>query len=237
MNGVTDGLTALVRGIVDLAIPPLCTACGEFADSSSRLCDACVRRFDRYDYPVCLQCEQPIFSGHSCPQCGNGTLVLFAFGNYIDPLKEAVHQFKFHGVTGVAGFFAGEITAKFGSDLQLFGAATLIPIPLHLSREHARGFNQALVFASALAEKLKMDVDTETLIRIKKGKPHSRLSDAARAHNIRGAFATTAETPDSDRVILVDDVVTGGHTVREARAELMKAGFDVPAVISIAHGQ
>ena len=109
--------------------------------------------------------------------------------------------------------------------------------PLHPSREHARGFNQAVVFANALGEKLKLDVDTDILTRIKKGKPQSRLSDSARAQNIRGAFAAIADTDDNDTLILVDDVVTGGHTVREARLVLVQAGFNVPAFISIAHGR
>jgi ComF family protein len=237
MSGVIDGLAELVRGVVDLAIPPLCTACGEYTDSSTGLCDVCIRRIDRYEYPVCLQCEQPILSGSVCPQCGKGAMVLLAYGNYVDPLKEAVHQFKFRGVTRVAGFFAQEIVTKFAVEIQSLKPATVVPIPLHPSREHARGFNQAEVFARALAARLDLDMEADLLIRIKKGKPHSRLADAARARNIKGAFAATAETPDSDRIILVDDVVTGGHTVREARSELVKAGFDVPAVISIAHGR
>lgn len=237
MAGIMSGLTELLRGVVDLAIPPLCAACGEYTEAESGLCESCVGKIDRYDYPVCLQCELPIFSGHQCPQCGPDALVLFAFGNYIDPLKEAVHQFKFRGVTRVAGFFANEIAGKFGSEIGAYSPTSLVPIPLHPSREHARGFNQALVFAHALAGNLDLAVDSETLIRIRKGKPHSRLRDAERARNIRGAFATTAESLDSDVVILVDDVVTGGHTVREARAELVRAGFVVPAVISIAHGR
>ena len=237
MAGMLSDLTELINGVVDLAIPPLCASCGEYTDAASGLCDSCVSKIDRYDYPVCLQCEQPIFSGHSCPQCGPDALVLFAFGNYIDPLKEAVHQFKFRGVTGVAGLFAQKIAAVFGAEIQSLSPTELVPIPLHPSREHARGFNQALVFANSLAISLNMAVDFETLIRIKKGKPQSRLSDTARAQNIRGAFSTTAESLDRDIVVLVDDVVTGGHTVREARAELVRAGFEVPAVISIAHGR
>ncbi len=224
-------------GLIDLALPPLCTACGEYSDSPAGFCESCIRRIDRYDYPVCLQCEMPIFSGHFCEQCGKDALVLFAFGNYVDPLREAVHQFKFRGVTRVAGYFAEEIAGKFGSEIVKLAPAMLLPIPLHPSREHARGFNQAAVFAHALGEKLNLEVDTETLIRVKKGKPHSRLAYHARARNIRGAFAAVAESTAHDAVILVDDVVTGGHTVREARSELTRVGFHVPAVISIAHGQ
>jgi len=237
MDGKSKSVAEFFGGLVDLALPPLCTACGEYTESPTGLCDSCIRRIDRYDYPVCLQCEQPIFSGAKCPQCGGETLILFAFGNYVDPLKEAVHQFKFRGVTRVAGYFADEIAARFGPQIGEFNPAKLVPIPLHPSREHARGFNQATVFAEALASRLSISVDTELLIRVKKGKPHSRLSDAARARNIRGVFAVTSESAAEESLLLVDDVVTGGHTVREARSALVQAGFHVPAVISIAHGR
>ncbi|PWB75884.1 hypothetical protein C3F09_01870 [candidate division GN15 bacterium] len=237
MAGAWSGLSELLRGAVDLALPPLCTACGEYTESPTGFCESCIKRIDRYDYPMCLQCEQPIFSGIVCPQCGEEAMVLYAFGNYVDPLKEAVHQFKFRGVTRVAGYFAEEIAARFGAEIGGLAPAVLVPIPLHPSREHARGFNQAEVFAEALGSRLNLAINSEILIRIKKGKPHSRLSDNARARNIRGAFSVIAEEISKDHVILVDDVVTGGHTVREARSELGKAGFHVPAVISIAHGR
>lgn len=237
MDTKANGVGEFLNGLIDLALPPLCTACGEYAESPTGLCESCIRRIDRYDYPVCLQCEQPIFSGQCCPQCGGDALILFAFGNYVDPLKEAIHQFKFRGVTKVAGYFADEIAARFGVPIGEFGPAALLPIPLHPSREHARGFNQAAVFAEALSSRLHLGVDTELLIRVKKGKPHSRLSDAARARNIHGAFAVIAEPTERETAILVDDVVTGGHTVREARSVLVQAGFRVPAVISIAHGR
>jgi len=237
MDGKSKSVAEFFGGLVDLALPPLCTACGEYTESPTGLCDSCIRRIDRYNYPICLQCEQPMFSGAICLQCGGETLILFAFGNYVDPLKEAVHQFKFRGVTRVAGYFADEITGGFGTEISTFKPATLVPIPLHPSREHARGFNQATVFAEALASRLSISVDTELLIRVKKGKPHSRLSDAARARNIRGVFAVTSESAAEESLLLVDDVVTGGHTVREARSALVQAGFHVPAVISIAHGR
>jgi len=237
MDIKSNGVAEFLGGLIDLTIPPLCTACGEYSESPTGLCEFCIRRIDRYDYPLCLQCEQPLFSGRTCPQCGGESLILFAFGNYVDPLKEAVHQFKFRGVTRVAGYFAEELTARFGPQINEFGTVTLVPIPLHPSREHARGFNQAVVFANALSAKLNIEVVTDLLIRVKKGKPHSRLSDSARARNIRGAFAVTTGSATHENLLLVDDVVTGGHTVREARSQLIQAGFRVPAVISIAHGR
>ena len=53
--------------------------------------------------------------------------------------------------------------------------------------------------------------------------------------NIKGVFSSLegAETPD--RVILVDDVVTSGATIREAARVLRKAGMKVSGAISIAH--
>ncbi len=226
----------LVKGLLDFAFPPLCVGCGEYFDQEVPVCPDCVRRIQTYEFPFCLQCKQMINDLPECPDCREAGLILFAFGNYVDPLKQIVIQFKFKGLTQTADFIAHRLVDRFRDPIAMLEADALVPIPLHRSREQSRGYNQAELFANSLSQQLEIPVDLQILVRTKRRKEQARLSDRDRFRNISGVFETIADAEPGESVILVDDVVTGGYTVMEARRELLKAGFEVPAVISMAHG-
>ena len=57
-----------------------------------------------------------------------------------------------------------------------------------------------------------------------------------RAENIKGVFHVSRPAEETVRIILVDDVVTTGSTMMEARKVLDGAGYRTVAAISIAHG-
>jgi len=229
----------LLRGLLDFAFPPLCTGCGAFSEDPSGLCPTCVKSIDWYEDPFCLTCGDFVPRGVNCTRCGEQSLLLFPAGNYIDPLKMAVVNYKFHGATKLAGTIADKAVEQFGDRIRKVTPSLLLPIPLHPSREHQRGYNQAAVFAEALAERLSLPVESALLFRDKKKRPQARLRKSARAANVRGVFGVDSERAletAGDRLLLVDDVVTSGETVREARRTLVDAGLEVVGVISMAHG-
>jgi len=222
--------------MVDFLFPPLCLGCGEYTESPDSICDNCLKAMDCYDYPLCLTCGGMVAETNYCPVCRDDSFLLFAYANYRDPLKEIVIQFKFKGITSPAAWGARMLSDRFGDRIRDLSADCFVPIPLYPSREYSRGYNQAMLLAEELSRRLSVPVDKETLLRVKRRRPQALLSSPMRIANIRGAFAVDEESSCDRTVLLVDDVVTSGATVREARRELMSAGFSVPAVISIAHG-
>ena len=152
-------------------------------------------------------------------------------------MREIVVRYKFHGATSVVPVVAVRLVTQFGAEIQKLSPALLVPIPLHPSREYVRGYNQALVLAKAVSLLVDIPVVDDIIFRVKKRRPQSRLSKSKRAANIQSVFALSAEL-DSDlcrRVILVDDVVTSGQTLFEARRTLQAGGFEVVGAIAIAH--
>ncbi|HWO07305.1 MAG TPA: hypothetical protein VNM40_01840 [Candidatus Paceibacterota bacterium] len=95
----------------------------------------------------------------------------------------------------------------------------LIPVPLHVSRERERGFNQVERVLHALPAELTdgtvARVVTGSLVRIRPTAQQTRLSRPERLNNVAGAFALSHTLPDS-HVILIDDVTTTGATLAEA---------------------
>lgn len=101
----------------------------------------------------------------------------------------------------------------------LSNAACVVPVPLHRSRQHERGFNQAV----DLARHLGMPV-CNALRRIRATAIQAALPAARRHKNVRGAFAVTPAAAHlrGRIVVLVDDVCTTGATL-DACALVLKA--------------
>ncbi len=229
----------LLKGLLDFAFPPLCTGCGAYFEEPSGLCPKCLKAIDWYEDPFCLTCGDFVPRGEACTRCGEDSFLLFPGGNYTDPLKRAVVNYKFHGATALAGVIAERVAGQFEDRIKKLRPTLLLPIPLHPSREHQRGYNQAEVFAEALARLLELPVETDLLFRDKRKRPQAKLRKSSRAANVRGVFSVDPEVAvelESARLLLIDDVVTSGETVREARRTLADFGLNVVGAISMAHG-
>lgn len=222
--------------ILEFALPPLCLGCGSYTSSDVAICEHCAKRIDTYADPFCLTCKQQLFDTISCQNCKRDSWLLFAYGNYVDPLQEIIIHFKFRGITYISHYFADKLAEQFGERIHRLEPDYLVPIPLHPLREMTRSYNQAEIFAEKLSERLEIPIATDFLKRVRRRKEQARLSEHERAGNISGVFEATADADPGEKVILVDDVVTSGATVTEARRILVEAGFQVPAAISIAHG-
>ncbi len=229
------GHDSFIHHLVDFAFPPLCLGCDDVVTGGGSICDACRKRIQHYSSPTCLTCLSPL-DQPKCTYCQDGGVLLYAFGDYSGPLKELVVAYKFSGIISPSDWLATELTATFADKISLHRADALVPIPLHPGREYYRGYNQAIVFANALSDQLDIAVNIDILWRTKHRRPQSRSSLIARERNVHGVFRSDA-IKDVSTIILVDDVVTTGATVLEARRELIKAGYRVPAVLAIAHGQ
>ncbi|MBU0984020.1 MAG: hypothetical protein KKA42_09130, partial [candidate division Zixibacteria bacterium] len=47
----------LIKGLVDVVYPPLCSGCGVFCDLPSAICTTCEQKVERYRHALCLGCE------------------------------------------------------------------------------------------------------------------------------------------------------------------------------------
>lgn len=103
-------------------------------------------------------------------------------------------------------------------------APVLLPLPLHASRLRQRGYDQALELARPLAQRLGLPLLAGGLARIRDTPPQSRLDAAQRQRNLRDAFAWTHQRQAPRHIVLIDDVMTTGATLRAAAQALRDAG-------------
>jgi ComF family protein len=237
MSTLSTQISAMTRTLLDFAFPPLCAGCGEYVDDDRSICSRCQGLFDAYEFPFCVRCRLQVAVWPECPSCGRDLLPLFAFGNYVDPLKQVIIEMKFGGLLDSIPELVEKFVPVFADRIDSRQADCLVPIPLHPIREYARGYNQALEIAAHLSSKLGLPVADDLIVRNTKRRPQQTLPASERAGNIRGVFEALEHDPAPQRILLVDDVVTSGETVLEAARILESAGHVVVGAIALAHGR
>lgn len=123
----------------------------------------------------------------------------------------------------------------------------LVPIPISRKRRKERGFNQCELLVDKILEIEKMaengkenggekrfQKDFGLLIRAKHIEKQTLKGRKDRLENIKNIFEVT-KTGVQDKIILIDDVVTTGSTLNEARDTLMRNGYDDVTAVTIAH--
>jgi ComF family protein len=98
----------------------------------------------------------------------------------------------------------------------------IAPVPLHPARLRERGFNQALELARPLSSRLGIPLSASVLRRARPTRRQQGLTRREREQNLRLAFS--AASLDGRRILLLDDIMTTGATLRAAARCLLEAG-------------
>jgi ComF family protein len=190
---------------------------------------------------TCAACGEPESERVFCSSCGELTpparrdirgVPVLAAGRYAPPLSSAIRRFKFDGHPELARPLARLVLPELAT-LTLESGDAWVPVPLHRGRVVERGFNQSALLARALANATRGRFAPRALERRRSTDQQARLDRAERADNVLGAFALRLPMAGG-RVILVDDVVTTGATVRACLDTLRAANVEVLAVVALA---
>lgn len=237
-----DLVAELSGRVLDLLLPPRCLACGAEIVRPGALCSACWDEVAFIAPPYCALCGYPFdFDSGPAALCAACLREPPAFER-----ARAVMRYDARGRALVLGFKHGDRTegvpsyaswlARAGAEL-LADAEILAPVPLHWRRQFARRYNQAALLAQALARDSGVPLVPDLLRRRRATPSQGRLSAAARARNVAGAFAVNparAETLAGRRVLLIDDVLTTGATAGACAAALRRGGAAAVDVLVLA---
>lgn len=150
-------------------------------------------------------------------------------------VRAAIHTLKYHGNKKSIALCRELLTDALTEEVaekELWDEANVIivPIPLSKKRLRERGFNQV--------EKILEDMPgmrSDVLIRTVHREPQTALSGSERIENSAGVFEVAKLDAIQDKhVIVVDDVVTTGATLKDAARALEQTGAQEVLPIALA---
>ena len=212
-----------------------CYLCGEKSIVSSLICEACWGDL-LIDQPNCYRCGRGVNHPGFCSACLktpgtiDSTITLLS---YQFPVDRLLLSLKYKNQLLLAQEFGRRIAEKvlfLGRPLPNY----IVPVPLHSARLFGRGYNQALELSRAISTRLSVPISYGAIKRIRNTLPQYKLKPAQRHKNIRGAFKPNKGCFDGP-VVIVDDIVTTGHTANELALQLKATGATKVQLWACAH--
>jgi ComF family protein len=210
----------MLNGVINFLFPPLCVHCQAEGDW---FCRAARRELE----------QEPVLVD---PVAITGVTHAYARGRYdCDPLASIIQSIKYR-YWHAAGAVINDLLKPVVDAIEIQPGTVIVPVPLHRRRMMERGFNQSAIIARALNEFTGLPIQ-HLIVRHRYTTPQAKLKEHQRLSNMTDAFSAApnvAKWPKS--VIIVDDVMTTGSTLRECAVVLRHHGVDKIFVIALAKG-
>ncbi len=232
-NKLTLQITSLFWKSMDWLYPPRCCNCDR---RGFAFCEECFSAIERLSIICCKKCGYPIHNRNKlCDEC-NLEPPLFtqmqSWAVFSGPVRTAIHALKYKRNLALGSILAKpliDMVEKSGWQIDL-----VVPVPLSKSRMQSRGYNQAALISRYLAASLNIRHSSRDLRRIKNTITQTKMNVNKRFTNLLDAFYANPATLKKKNVLIIDDVVTTGATMRNCTNALLTAGAENIYCLSVA---
>ncbi|MDF2989315.1 MAG: phosphoribosyltransferase [Eubacterium sp.] len=150
---------------------------------------------------------------------------MICVGKYCESLKNALKRFKFSNKPSYYRAFGKLLALKVKNTDGLGKLDLIIPVPMHKSKQKARGYNQAALIAGYTAKNLGIYLNDNILTKPVESKSQSLLMRSERLTNLDEVFKVdTSRSIANKNILLVDDIITTGSTINQCSKVLKLAG-------------
>lgn len=218
------GLHRLLLPFIDFAFPPVCLACeARCGDSRRLICETCLAAIARVG-------PGDLLYRRACARLSaGGAITRLIVPWYFDkdgPLQHLIHLLKYSGMTSVGEELGARLASLSLGQPRCFADA-IVPVPLHRAKLRERGYNQCDFIARGIASVIGHTILDRTLVRTRFTPSQTSLGVPQRRANMPGAFTVPPHRRsdvEGKCLLLVDDVVTTGATLRACASALQSAG-------------
>lgn len=215
---------------------------------SPRFCLVCDQRLSHDERGVCVRCDSLLPRRSDTLTTGDNDITRLFYG--ILPIKRAAALFVYGSCKELDGIVQA---AKYGNRPDIAeecgmmmaheyapsgffeGIDMIVPLPLHKNRLRKRGYNQSRLLAEGISTVTGIPVADDVVTRVRDTATQTSMPHDQRTANMRGAFALgNAARLNGRHILVVDDLVTTGATMRECCMQIAKAQDVSISVLALA---
>ncbi len=219
----------LSRGLLNFALPPLCVCCENILEHCENfVCKKCFSELELID------------DSDNLLQVSNEHLIDDLVSVYAFPeeggFQNIMHALKYREMRSIGVMF-GKILGEKILTHRKFHYDLIVPVPLHISKQRERIYNQSCFVAKGISEVTGIPAEEKILMRSRYTKSQTKLDHIERELNIKNAFYINENKKKlipGKNIILVDDVITTGSTIVECAKVLKECGAKKIMTASIA---
>lgn len=226
------------EALLNLFFPRLCGVCGNtLVSGEQHICSVCLYHFP-YDPD-----EHSKLRHHFCEVCTVPRIYTLFRYNKDSDYRHLIYGLKYNQKKELGIYLGAMLGARIEQEWDKYGhnpawckIDAVVPLPLHPKREKKRGYNQAVLIARGISDVLNVPVRDQWLRRIVNNPSQTQLSVEQRALNVDRIFALSANSElQSLHILLVDDVITTGATIKSCLELLGEVPGLKVSVASLAH--
>ncbi len=191
-----------------------------------------------YDFWICEKCISKV--PKSFENTFSWSYSIFKYQNKL--IRKAIWLIKFNKKHSVLNDLEKTIVENFDIFIKKNNLKNkkiiLVPIPITKKSMNKRRYNQSTLICKILIkDKEDFKLEESFLKKTKNHSPQNKIKNrATRLENVRNSFGVgNVEKIKSQTIVLIDDVVTTGATLKEARKVLKTSGARKVLAFVLAH--
>jgi len=149
--------------------------------------------------------------------------------------QDIIHSIKYNKKF-LAGVFLGKLlTESLEDKINSWKIDLIIPVPLHHLKKAERGYNQSEYIAKGISKRSGIRMQNNVIRRVRYTQSQTTMTLNEREQNIEKAFKVKHKKKIKGKnLLLVDDVITTGATVKECGNVLKDNGAKLVYACSVA---
>ncbi len=193
-----------------LFFPARCLGCGKVLPPDRLFCPACEKHVP----------TEPFRRRCNLPGAGARGFLIIAPMPYAGGFRHTLYGFKFRGQKSLAKPIGRLMASAARQTGPAFDGIAWVPMTKRKKRE--RGYNQSELLAKSAAKALGLPC-LPLLRKVRETGVQHELSEKRRIENVKGAYRAEGDLKGKS-LLLVDDIVTTGATLKECAKTLYAAG-------------
>ena len=214
-------IKSFLENFISLLYPEICVICGEpLIENEKFFCFACFLKLPKTNYH--LNSENQAIDRFS------GKVSIVKASSYLYYSKGGIAQklvaeIKYRGNQHLGLWIGSYLANEMLSSGFFQGINCIIPVPLHVSKEKKRGFNQSEKIAEGISQITKIPIEKSIVYREKANISQTGKGIFDRWKNTQLIFNLKNKNLLKEKhILLIDDVLTTGSTLEAVAQSLIK---------------